>query len=64
VATLVEAMRWKLRGHGFDSQWGQWNLFIGLVILAALWGLVLSQSRSKGGWSVGLTNVPPRVSGV
>jgi hypothetical protein len=25
VAQLVEALRYKLEGHGFDSQWGYWN---------------------------------------
>jgi hypothetical protein len=25
VAQLVEALRCKAEGHGFDSQWGHWN---------------------------------------
>jgi hypothetical protein len=25
VAQLVEALRYKLEGHGFDSQWGHWD---------------------------------------
>jgi hypothetical protein len=25
VVRLVEAQRYKLEGHGFDSQWGHWD---------------------------------------
>jgi len=28
VAQLVEALRYKLEGHGFDSQWCLWNFSI------------------------------------
>jgi len=28
VAQLVEALRYKLEGRGFDSRWFRWNFFI------------------------------------
>jgi hypothetical protein len=30
VAQLVEALRYKLEGHGFDSRWCHWNFSLTL----------------------------------
>jgi len=37
VAQLVEALRYKLEGRGFDSRWCQWIFFIDIILPAALW---------------------------
>ena len=37
VAQLVEALRCKPEGRGFDSQWCHWNFFIDIILPAALW---------------------------
>ena len=37
VAQLVEALRYKLEGRGFDSRWCLWNFFIDIILPAALW---------------------------
>ena len=36
VAQLVEALRYKAEGRGFDSRWCHWNFFIGIILPAAL----------------------------
>jgi len=36
VAQLIEALRYKPEGRGFDSRWCYWN-FIDIIIPAALW---------------------------
>jgi hypothetical protein len=36
VAQLVDALRYKPEGHGFDSQWCHWNFSL-TICLAALW---------------------------
>jgi len=36
VAQLVEALRYKSEGHGFDSRWCHWN-FSDIILPAALW---------------------------
>jgi hypothetical protein len=28
VAQLVEALRYKPKGHGFDSRWSDWNFSV------------------------------------
>jgi len=37
LAQLVDALRYKPEGRGFDSRWRLWNLFIDTTIPAALW---------------------------
>jgi hypothetical protein len=32
VAQLVEALRYKRKGHGFDSRWSHWNFSVTLSI--------------------------------
>ena len=69
VARLVEALRYKPEGRGFDSRWCHWNFFIDTILLAALWPWVDSASNrneyqeyflgDKGGRCVGLTTLPP-----
>ena len=39
VAQLVEALRYKPGGRGFDSQWYHWNFFTDVILPAALWTL-------------------------
>ena len=48
VAQLVEALRYKSEGRGFDSRWCHWNFsFLGLVLYMN-WTLVL--------WNLGIHN--------
>ena len=37
VAQLVEALRYKPEGRGFDYRWCHWNFFIGIILPAPLW---------------------------
>jgi len=37
VAQLVEALRYKQEGCGFDSRWYHLGFFIGIILPAALW---------------------------
>ena len=37
VAQLVEALRYKPEGRGFQSRWCHWNFFIHIILPAALW---------------------------
>jgi hypothetical protein len=37
VAQLVEALRYKPKGRGFDSRWCHWIFFIDIILPAALW---------------------------
>ena len=37
VAQLVEALRYKSEGRGFDSRWCHWKFFIDIILPAALW---------------------------
>jgi len=37
VAQLVEALRYKPEGSGFDSRWYHWIFFIDIILPAALW---------------------------
>jgi len=37
VAQLVEALRYKSEGRGFNSRWCYWNFFIDIILPAALW---------------------------
>jgi hypothetical protein len=32
VAQLVEALRYKSEGRGFDSRWWHWNFFIDIIL--------------------------------
>ena len=32
VVQLVEALRYKLEGHGFDSWWHHWNLSLAIYL--------------------------------
>ena len=36
VAQLVEALRYKPEGRGFDSRWCHWIFFIGIILSSAL----------------------------
>jgi hypothetical protein len=40
VAQLVQALRYKPEGRGFDSRWCHWNgkkIFIDIIVSVALW---------------------------
>jgi len=37
VAQLVEALRYKPEGGGFNSRWCHWDFFIDMILPAALW---------------------------
>jgi hypothetical protein len=37
VEQLVEALRYKQKDRGFDSQWGNWDFLFYLILPAALW---------------------------
>jgi len=37
VAQLVEALRYKSEGRGFDSRMGSLEFFIGIILQVALW---------------------------
>jgi hypothetical protein len=37
VVQLVEALRYRSEGRGFDSRWCHWNFFIDVILPAALW---------------------------
>jgi hypothetical protein len=37
VAQLVETLRYKPEGCGFDPQWFHWIFFIDIILPAALW---------------------------
>ena len=37
VAQLVEVLRYKSEGSGFDSRWCHWNFFIDITLPAAIW---------------------------
>jgi hypothetical protein len=36
VVQLVESMRYRAEGRGFDSRWCHWNFFIDKILPAAL----------------------------
>jgi len=69
VAQLVEAPRYRLEGHGFDSRWCHWNFSLTYSFRPHYGPGVDSASNrkvyqeyflgGKGGRSVGLTNLPP-----
>ena len=42
MAQLVEALRYKSEGRGFDSRC-HWNFFIDIILPAALWALGSTQ---------------------
>jgi len=37
VAQLVQALRYKPEGRGFDYRWCHWNFSIDIILPAALW---------------------------
>ena len=37
VAQLVEALRFKPEGRGFDSRWSHLEFFVDIILQAALW---------------------------
>jgi hypothetical protein len=36
-SAVVEALRYKLEGRGFDFRWSHWIFFIDTILPAALW---------------------------
>jgi hypothetical protein len=68
LAQLIEALRYKLEGRGFDFRWNHWN-FLVTTLPVALWPwgrLSLWQKwvpgilpGGKDGRCVGLTTLPP-----
>jgi hypothetical protein len=54
VAQLVEALRYKSEGRGFDSRWCH-EFFIDIILLAPQEYFL----GCKGGRCVGLTTLPP-----
>jgi len=69
VAQLVEALRYKSEGRGFDSRWCQWNFSLTYSFrLQYGTGVDSASNRNeyqehflggKGGWCVGLTTLSP-----
>jgi hypothetical protein len=67
VAQLVEALRCKQQGRGFDSQWRHWNNPSGrTMVLGSTQPLaqmntnnISCEGGGKGGRCVGLTTLPP-----
>jgi len=69
VAQLVDALRYKPEGHGFDSQWCQWNFLLTQSFRLHYGPGVNSASNrneyqeyilwGKGSQCVGLTTLPP-----
>ena len=66
MVQLVEALRYKPEGRGFDSRWCHWNfsltrLHYGTGVESASNGNEYQEYflRGKGGWCVGLTTLPP-----
>ena len=66
MAQLVEALRCKPEGRGFDSRWYHWKFFIDIILPAALcpWGSTqplteMSTGNISWGVKVGLTILPP-----
>jgi len=69
VAQLVEALRYKLEGRGFDSRWCHWNFSLTLSFRPHYVPGVDSASNTneyqqyflgnKGGRCVGLSTLPP-----
>jgi len=47
VAHLVEALRYKSDGRGFDSRWYHWILFIDIILPAALCPLSLTKPLTE-----------------
>jgi hypothetical protein len=43
MAQLVESLRYKSEGRGFDPRWCHWNFSIDITLLVALWHLGLTQ---------------------
>jgi hypothetical protein len=46
VAQLVEALRYKSEGHGFDSRWFHWNS--GTLLVAQLVEALRFKSEGRG----------------
>jgi hypothetical protein len=44
---VVEALRYKPVGHGFENRWGEWFFSIYLILPAALSPLVYSASNGN-----------------
>jgi hypothetical protein len=69
VVQLVKALRYKLKGHGFDSQWCQWNFSLTQAFQPHYGtGDDSATNRneyqeyflgSKGSWCIGLINLSP-----
>jgi hypothetical protein len=58
VAQLVDALRYKPEGRGFDSRWCHWNPSGRTVALGSTQPLTEMSTRGKGGRCIGLT-LPP-----
>jgi len=69
VVQLVEALRYKLKGHRFDSQWCHWNFSL-TQSFQLYYGLGDDSTTnrneyqeyflgSKGSWCIGLITLPP-----
>jgi hypothetical protein len=60
VMQLVEALRYKPEGGGFNSQWGHWlNPSVNTMALGSTQRWVPGTfPGGKGGWCVGLTSLP------
>ena len=69
MAQLVEALRYKPEGRGFDSRWCHWNFSLTYSFRSHYGPKADSVSNTneyqeyflggKGGWCVGLTALPP-----
>ena len=67
VAQLVEALRYKPEGRGFDSRWCHWNfsfpsgctMVLGLTQPLTEMSTGIFPGGGKGSWCIGLTTLPP-----
>ena len=48
MVQLVEALRYKPEGYGFDSRWCHWGFFVDLILPVSLWSSDSDINEYKG----------------